>query len=219
VPCSASRVVPGAHRVVGPGTRRGSGPRDVHTTSASHDLPSAPTDAWAMAQSASTTTDTCGGTIPHAMQIQQLAAMQAVDPGKSLNAGLNSCAAIPSPSSLALPHASSCPRHSSTPYDELEPRLRLKHGGLVEYSGRLWQTRTTRRRHQTSQGEQPRPATRRLPRPGCTTPLQCVLTNSDARRGASATKQCTSLSLPPCAPPLVTIKGRGGQRLQGLDLL
>jgi hypothetical protein len=24
--------------------------------------------------------------------------------------------------------------------------------------------------------------------------------------------------LPPCAPPLVTIKGRGGQQLQGLDL-
>jgi hypothetical protein len=25
--------------------------------------------------------------------------------------------------------------------------------------------------------------------------------------------------LPPCAPPLVTIKGRGGQTLQGIDLL
>jgi hypothetical protein len=33
MPCSASRVVPGAHRVVGPGTHRGSGPREVHTTS------------------------------------------------------------------------------------------------------------------------------------------------------------------------------------------
>jgi hypothetical protein len=32
VPCSASRIVPGAHRVVGPGTHRGSGPREVHTT-------------------------------------------------------------------------------------------------------------------------------------------------------------------------------------------
>jgi hypothetical protein len=30
--CSASRVVPGAHRVVGPGTHRCSGPREVHTT-------------------------------------------------------------------------------------------------------------------------------------------------------------------------------------------
>jgi hypothetical protein len=32
VPCNASRVVPGAHRVVSPGTHRGSGPREVHTT-------------------------------------------------------------------------------------------------------------------------------------------------------------------------------------------
>jgi hypothetical protein len=32
VSCSASRVVPGAHRVVGPGTHRCSGPREVHTT-------------------------------------------------------------------------------------------------------------------------------------------------------------------------------------------
>jgi hypothetical protein len=32
VSCNTSRVVPGAHRVVGPGTHRGSGPREVHTT-------------------------------------------------------------------------------------------------------------------------------------------------------------------------------------------
>jgi hypothetical protein len=32
VSCSSSRVVPGAHRVVGPSTHRSSGPRDVHTT-------------------------------------------------------------------------------------------------------------------------------------------------------------------------------------------
>jgi hypothetical protein len=42
VPCSASQVVPGAHRVVGPGTHRGSGPREVHATpstlSGTHDL-------------------------------------------------------------------------------------------------------------------------------------------------------------------------------------
>jgi hypothetical protein len=37
VPCSASRVVPGAHRAVGPGTHRGSGPREVHTTAFSSD--------------------------------------------------------------------------------------------------------------------------------------------------------------------------------------
>jgi hypothetical protein len=39
VPCSASRVVPGAHRVVGPGTHRGSGPREVHTTPPGQPLP------------------------------------------------------------------------------------------------------------------------------------------------------------------------------------
>jgi hypothetical protein len=61
----------------------------------------------ARAQGASTTTDARGGTIPHVMQVQQLAAMQAAHPDKSLNAGLTSCVAIPSPSSLALPHASS----------------------------------------------------------------------------------------------------------------
>jgi hypothetical protein len=32
VPCCTSRVVPGAHRVFGRGTHRGSGPREVHTT-------------------------------------------------------------------------------------------------------------------------------------------------------------------------------------------
>jgi hypothetical protein len=33
-------------------------------------------------------TDARGGKIPHAMQVQQLAAMQAAHPDKSLNAGL-----------------------------------------------------------------------------------------------------------------------------------
>jgi hypothetical protein len=32
VSCSTSRVVPGAHRVVGPCTHLSSGPMDVHTT-------------------------------------------------------------------------------------------------------------------------------------------------------------------------------------------
>jgi hypothetical protein len=59
------------------------------------------------AQGASTTTDVCGGTIPHAMQVQQLEAMQAAHPNKSLNAGLTGRAAIPSPSTPTLPHASS----------------------------------------------------------------------------------------------------------------
>jgi hypothetical protein len=35
VPCGTSPVVPGAHRVVGPSTHRGSGPREVHTTGSS----------------------------------------------------------------------------------------------------------------------------------------------------------------------------------------
>jgi hypothetical protein len=37
VPCSASRVVSEAHRVVGPGTHQGSGPREVHTTGGNND--------------------------------------------------------------------------------------------------------------------------------------------------------------------------------------
>jgi hypothetical protein len=60
-----------------------------------------------MTRGVSTTTDACGGTIPHAMQVQQLAAMQAAHPDKSLNAGLTNYVAIPSPSSPTLPRASS----------------------------------------------------------------------------------------------------------------
>jgi hypothetical protein len=63
------------------------------------------------------------------------------------------------------------------------------------------------------------PATRRLPRPSSTTPLQCVLTDSGARRDIPATGHCTSFPFPPCTPPSVTIKGRGVQPLQGLDLI
>jgi hypothetical protein len=59
------------------------------------------------AQGASTTTDVREGMIPHDVEVQQLAAMQAAHPDKSINAGLTNCVAIPSPSSLALPHASS----------------------------------------------------------------------------------------------------------------
>jgi hypothetical protein len=40
------------------------------------------------AHRSSTTTDARGGTILHAMQVQQLAAMQAAHPDQSLNAGL-----------------------------------------------------------------------------------------------------------------------------------
>jgi hypothetical protein len=59
----------------------------------------APAGTWAQTHSASTTTNARGGTIPHVMQVQQLAAMQAAHPNKSLNAGLTSCAAITSSSS------------------------------------------------------------------------------------------------------------------------
>jgi hypothetical protein len=81
--------------------------RLARQVSTSHNHPPAPTGTWAMARGASTTTDARGGTIPHVMQVQQLAAMQAAHLDKSLNAGLTSCAAIPSPSSVTLPHASS----------------------------------------------------------------------------------------------------------------
>jgi hypothetical protein len=60
-----------------------------------------------MTRGTSTTTNARGGTIPHAMQVQQLAAIQAAHPDQSLNAGLTGCMAIPSPSTLTLPHASS----------------------------------------------------------------------------------------------------------------
>jgi hypothetical protein len=45
-----------------------------------------------MAHDVSTTTDARGGATPHAMQIQQLAAMEVANPNKSLNAGLIGCA-------------------------------------------------------------------------------------------------------------------------------
>jgi hypothetical protein len=66
-----------------------------------------PTRGWARTCGARTTTDACGGTNLHAMQVQQLATMQATLPDKSLNAGLTGCAAITSPSSPTLQHASS----------------------------------------------------------------------------------------------------------------
>jgi hypothetical protein len=42
----------------------------------------------AKAHDTSTTIDARGGTIPHAMQVEQLAAMQAAHPDRSLNAGM-----------------------------------------------------------------------------------------------------------------------------------
>jgi hypothetical protein len=61
-----------------------------------------PTGVWAQTHGVSITTNACGGMNLHVMQVQQLAAMQAPRPTKSLNASLTGCAAITSPSSLAL---------------------------------------------------------------------------------------------------------------------
>jgi hypothetical protein len=69
-----------------------------------------------------------------------------------------------------------------------------------------------------SRREQSNQATRRLPRQGATTWLQCTPMDSDVRLDVPAAKHYNSLYTSPCTPPLVTIKGRGGQRLQGLDL-
>jgi hypothetical protein len=93
-------------------------------------------------------------------------------------------------------------RHSSTLYDALEPRLRPKRGGLVKYSGRLRQQKTTQRRCQASRGEQPCPATRRLPQPSSATPHQCILMNNDTRRDIPTTKHCASFLLPLVPLPL-----------------
>jgi hypothetical protein len=69
------------------------------------------TDAWAKTHGTSPRREhhhqRVWGTVPHAMQVQQLAAMQVSHPDKSLNAGLTDWVTIPSPSSLTMPHASS----------------------------------------------------------------------------------------------------------------
>jgi hypothetical protein len=126
--------------------------------------------------------------------------MQAAHPDKSLNAGLTSCAASHH-HHLSLCYTQAQLRHSSTLYDTHEPRLRLKHGGLVRYSSRLRQAQTTRRRSQASRDEQSRPATRRLPRQSITAQLQCDLTDSNVRRDVPATKHHTSFSFPLCPSP------------------
>jgi hypothetical protein len=138
-------------------------------------------------------------------------------PAWALNANLTSRATITSPSTSALPHAKLSPRHSSTLYDARGPRSRRKHGKTSKYSGRLRQTQTTRGECQASRREQFNPATRRLPRQGIATRRRYAQTDSDVRRDVPAANHCNSFVFPPCAPPLETIKGRGGQRSQGLD--
>jgi hypothetical protein len=145
--------------------------------------------------------------------------MQAACPVGALNANLTSRAAITSLSTFALPHAKLNPRHLSTLYDVHRPRLRLTRGKTRKYSGRLRQAQTTRGEGQASRKEQFDPATRRLPRQGISTRRQYDLTDSNVRRDVPAAKHCNLFCIPPCAPPLETIKGRGGQRSQGLDFL
>jgi hypothetical protein len=126
----------------------GESPRQVsisHDKSPPRKRSPAPAGTWDQTRSARTGTDVCGGTILHDMQVQQRAAMQAAHLNKSLNAGLTGCATITSPSSPTATRKLS-PRHSSTLYDAHKPRLRLKHGNLGKYSGRLRQVQTTQGR-------------------------------------------------------------------------
>jgi hypothetical protein len=133
---------------------------------------------------------------------QQLAVMQATSPGKSLNTGLKSRAAITSPPSPTLPHARLNPRYSSTLYDAHEPRLRLGRGKLSKHSGKLRQARTTRGEGRASRREQSNPATRWLPRQGIATRLQCTPTDSNVRRDVPAAKHCNSFVFPLVPLPL-----------------
>jgi hypothetical protein len=146
-------------------------------------------------------TDACGEANLHITRERQLAAMHAARPRKSLNAGLTSRAAITSPSTSTLPRAKLSPRHSSTLYDAHEPRLRLGRGKLGKYSGRLRQDQTTRGEGQASRSEQFGPATRRLPRQGITTKLQCSLTDDNVRRDMPAVRHYISFSFPLCPSP------------------
>jgi hypothetical protein len=143
-----------------------------------------------------------GGANLHVTRKQQLVAMQATRPGKSLNAGLTSSATITSPSSPTLPHARLNPRHSSTLYDVRGPRLRLGRGKLGNHSGRLRQAQTTQGEGQTSRREQFNSATRRLPRQGITTQLRYAPMDSDVRRNVPAAKHRNSFVFPLVPLPL-----------------
>jgi hypothetical protein len=135
-------------------------------------------------------------------QEQQLAAMKAAYPDKSLNAGLIGCTTITSPSSPTLPHARLNPRHRSTLYGVHKPILRLGRGKLGKHSGRLRRAQTTRGEGQASRSKRSNPATRRHPRQGIATWLQCTLTDSDVRRDMPAAKYCNSFLLPLVPLPL-----------------
>jgi hypothetical protein len=148
------------------------------------------------------TTDVREGADLHVMRKQQLAAMQATCPDKSLNAGLTSHATITLPSPSTLPHATRNLRHLSTLYDAHEPRLRLGRGKLGKHSGRLRQAQTTRGEGQASRREQSNPAARRFPRQGIATRLQYTPTDGDVRRDVPTAKHCNSFLLPLVPLPL-----------------
>jgi hypothetical protein len=162
----------------------------------------APTGTWARAHYSGGVTDVWGGANLHVTRKQQLAAMQAARPGKSLNAGLTSRATITSTSSPTLPHARLNPRQSSTLYDAHKPRLRLGRGELAS----TWQTKTSPnyswRRPSVRGGGQLNPATRRLPRQGITTRLHYIPTVSDVRRDMPAAEHCNSFIFPLVPLPL-----------------
>jgi hypothetical protein len=130
---------------------------------------SATTGTRAQKHSISVATDACGEANLHVTRERQLAAMHAACPGKSLNVGLTSRAAITSLSTSTLPHAKLSPRHPITLYDAHKLRPRLGRGKLGRYSGRLRQGKTTRGEGQASRNEQSGSATRRLPRQGIAT--------------------------------------------------
>jgi hypothetical protein len=75
---------------------------------------------------------------------------------------------------------------------------------------------STRRKCQTSQSEQHRPTTRRPLQRRSAAPLQCAMTDSDAREDIPAAKHCNFSLISLVALPLASIKGRGGQPSQGL---
>jgi hypothetical protein len=142
--------------------------------------------------------------------------MQTTCPDKSLNAGLTSRATVTSPSSPSLPHARLNPRHSSTLYNAHEPRLKLGRGKLGKHSRKLRQAQTT--------GEKAKRPGRNSPtRPRGGFPDKASRLDFNAPRWtATYDRTCqlpstVTLFTSPCAPPLVTIKGRGGQRSQELD--
>jgi hypothetical protein len=176
----------------------------------------APTSVWAQTHDSGITTDAHGEANLRVTQEQQLAAMQTTCPGKSLNAGLTSRATVTSPSSPSLPHARLNPRHSSTLYDAHEPRLRLGRGKLGKHSGKLIQAQTT--------GEKAKRPGRNSPtRPHGSFPDKASRLDFNApRRTATYGRTCqlpsiVTLFTSPCAPPLVTIKERGGRRSQEFD--